>query len=193
LPNCRKREKRMGDESITLRKINPRGSLLGGLKRLFIVSILIFVGLWIVVQFLGRNPPEGLGVHEGSLAECPDTPNCVCSDCERADKLPPLEFSSEASAAKSALKSALRAKGIAILEEQENYVHAVATTPLMRFKDDLEFLIVPEEKKIHFRSASRLGKSDLGKNRARLREIFAELEKNGVRIGTPEITRTRTN
>jgi len=54
----------------------------------------------------------------------------------------------------------------------------------MRFKDDLEFLIVPEEKKIQFRSASRLGKSDLGKNRARLKEIFALLEKNGIRAGT---------
>jgi uncharacterized protein (DUF1499 family) len=162
-------------------------------KRIAAILAAIIVGLWVVVQFLGRNPPAGLGVHEGGLAECPDTPNCVCSDCERPDKMPPLEFSGDVAPAKAALKSTLRAKGIAIVEEQENYIRAVATTPLMRFKDDLEFLIVPEEKKIHFRSASRLGKSDLGKNRARLREIFAELEKNGVRIGTPEITRTRTN
>jgi uncharacterized protein (DUF1499 family) len=155
------------------------------LKRIILIFAVIIVGLWIVVQFLGRNPPEGLGLHDGGLAECPDTPNCVCSDCERADKLPPLEFSSEAAAAKSALKSALRAKGITILEEQENYLHAVATTPLMRFKDDLEFLIVPDEKKIDFRSASRLGKSDLGKNRARLKEIFALLEKDGIRTKSP--------
>ena len=155
------------------------------LKRIILIFAVTIVGLWIVVQFLGRNPPEGLGVHDGSLAECPDTPNCVCSDCERADKLPPLEFSSEAAVAKSALKSALRAKGITLLEEQENYLHAVATTPLMRFKDDLEFLIVPDEKKIHFRSASRLGKSDLGKNRARLKEIFALLEKDGIRTKSP--------
>jgi uncharacterized protein (DUF1499 family) len=162
-------------------------------KRIVTILAAIIVGLWIVVQFLGRNPPAGLGVHEGGLAECPDTPNCVCSDCERADKMLPLEYSADAATAKAALKSALRAKGIPIVEEQENYLHAVATTPLMRFKDDLEFLIVPEEKKIHFRSASRLGKSDLGKNRARLREVFAELEKSGVRVGTTEITRIRTN
>jgi uncharacterized protein (DUF1499 family) len=53
----------------------------------------------------------------------------------------------------------------------------------MRFKDDLEFLIVPGEKIIHFRSASRIGKSDLGKNRARLKELFADLEKGGIRPG----------
>src|SRR4051812_6665143 len=148
------------------------------------VIAIVFAALWIVVQIIGRNAPDGLGVQQGSLAECPNTPNCVCSDCDRADKMPPLEFSSDAGSAKIALKAALQVKGIPILEEQENYLHAVATTPLMRFKDDLEFLIVPEEKKIQFRSASRLGKSDLGKNRARLKEIFALLEKNGIRAGT---------
>ena len=68
-----------------------------------------------------------------------------------------------------------------VVQEEENYLHAVATTPIMRFKDDLEFLIVTDKKKIQFRSASRLGKSDLGKNRARLKEIFALLEKDGIR------------
>jgi uncharacterized protein (DUF1499 family) len=155
------------------------------LKRVAIVIAIIFAGLWIVVQIIGRNPPEALGVHEGGLAECPNTPNCVCSDCDRADKMPPLEFSGDAASAKAALKAALQTKEIPVIEEQENYLHAAATTPLMRFKDDLEFLIVPEEKKIQFRSASRLGKSDLGKNRARLKEIFALLEKNGMRAGKP--------
>ena len=155
------------------------------LKRVAIVVAIIFAGLWIVVQIIGRNAPEGLGVHEGSLTECLNTPNCVCSECERADKMPPLEFSGDAAAAKAALKDALQTKGIPVIEEQENYLHAVATTPLMRFKDDLEFLIVPEEKKIQFRSASRLGKSDLGKNRARLKQIFALLEKNGIRAKKP--------
>jgi uncharacterized protein (DUF1499 family) len=150
------------------------------LKRIVVIVALVFVGLWIVVQFMVRNAPDGLGVHEGSLAECPDTPNCVCSDCERADKMPPLGFSNDPAAAKAALKAALKAKGIPIVQEQEHYLHAVATTPIMRFKDDLEFLIVPDAKKIQFRSASRLGKSDLGKNRARLKEIFAVLEKDGI-------------
>jgi uncharacterized protein (DUF1499 family) len=153
------------------------------LKRILAIVVAIFAGLWVVLQFVGRNPPEGLGVHEGGLAECPDTPNCVCSDCDRADKLPPLEFSGDATSAKDTLKQALAKKGIPIVQEQENYLHAVATTPLMRFKDDLEFLIVPDEKLIHFRSASRLGKSDLGKNRARLNELFADLEKSGFRAG----------
>jgi uncharacterized protein (DUF1499 family) len=153
------------------------------LKRILLIALSIVAGLWIVVQFMGRNPPPGLGPTENGLAECPDTPNCVCSDCDASDKMPPLEFSSEAAAAKGALKKALGQLKIQIHAEKENYIHAVATTPLMRFRDDLEFLIQPEEKKIQFRSASRLGKSDLGKNRARLKELFALLEKEGIRAG----------
>ena len=153
------------------------------LKRVLFVIVAVTAGSWVVVQFLGRNPPAGLGPSEDGLAECPDTPNCVCSDCEQSDKLPPLEFSSEPAVAKAALKSALAKMKIEVVAEQENYLHAVAVTPIMRYRDDLEFLIQPEEKKIQFRSASRLGKSDLGKNRARLQEIFALLEKEGIRAG----------
>ena len=152
------------------------------LKRIAIFLIGLVVGTWIVVQFMGRNPPTGLGVHDGELSECPDTPNCVCSECDRADKMPPLEFSSDAAAAKAALKAALQKERIKIVEEQENYLHAVAITPIMRFRDDLEFLVQPDEKKIQFRSASRLGRSDLGKNRQRLLRIFSTLEKNGIRV-----------
>lgn len=156
------------------------------LKRILITAIALLGGTWVAVQIVGRNPPPGLGPTENGLAECPDTPNCVCSDCDRADKLPPLQFTSEPGAAKAALKKCLAAMRIEIADEQENYIHAVAVTPIMRFRDDLEFLIQPEEKKIQFRSASRLGKSDLGKNRARLTQLFALLEKEGIRASAPD-------
>lgn len=149
-------------------------------KRIVVFLVALIAGSWILVQFMGRNPPPGLGVHDGELSECPDTPNCVCSQCDRADKMPPLTFSGDAANAKTALKRALAAKGIAIIEDRDNYIHAVAVTPLMRFRDDLEFLIQPDQKKIQFRSASRLGKSDLGKNRQRLTEIFTLLKNDGI-------------
>lgn len=92
----------------------------------------------------------------------------------------PLKFQGEASEAVVQLKSFLVKLGIPVIEEQTNYLHAVATTPLMRFKDDLEFLISPDEHLIHFRSASRLGKSDLGKNRARMNQIVEALRPLGI-------------
>jgi uncharacterized protein (DUF1499 family) len=41
----------------------------------------------------------------------------------------------------------------------------------MTFTDDLEFWFDPTQALIHLRSASRLGESDLGKNRSRMENI----------------------
>jgi uncharacterized protein (DUF1499 family) len=154
--------------------------MMRALKRMALMLVLVVVGIWLAVQFMSQKPPAGLGIANGGLADCPDSPNCVCSDCEGPRQMPPLKFTGELAAARDSLKSALKKKGIPVVEESENYLHAVATTTLMRFHDDLEFQIVPEEKRIHFRSASRFGKSDLGKNKARLNEIFEELAKSGI-------------
>jgi uncharacterized protein (DUF1499 family) len=41
----------------------------------------------------------------------------------------------------------------------------------MSFVDDVEFYLDDAAKQIHFRSSSRLGRSDLGVNRQRMEEI----------------------
>lgn len=150
------------------------------LKRALTMGVAIFAGVWIAVQVIGRDAPTGLGVFDGSLAECPSSPNCVCSYCEGSHQMPPLTFKGDATTAKEALKNALAKEAIAVVEERESYLHAVATTPIMHFRDDLEFLIQPEAKRIQFRSASRLGKSDLGKNRARLNKIIRRLSADQI-------------
>jgi uncharacterized protein (DUF1499 family) len=150
------------------------------LKRIATILVAVVIGLWIAVQFMGQNPPASVGANNGALADCPETPNCVCSDCEGRARMSPLKFEGEPAQAMAQLKEALAKLGIRVAEEKENYLHAVATTPLMRFKDDLEFVIAPNEKLIHFRSASRLGKSDLGKNRARMNQIITVLAPRGI-------------
>ena len=57
---------------------------------------------------------------------------------------------------------------ITVITSTDEYVHAVFITPIMRFKDDVEFYLPEGEGIIHFRSASRIGQSDLGKNRERM-------------------------
>jgi uncharacterized protein (DUF1499 family) len=42
---------------------------------------------------------------------------------------------------------------------------------IFRFVDDVEFWIDAKNQVIHFRSASRVGHSDLGANRARMESI----------------------
>ena len=53
-------------------------------------------------------------------------------------------------------------------------IEAIDTTRLFRFKDDIVIRVVgtPEGSTIDIRSRSRLGRSDLGKNAARIREYL---------------------
>ena len=62
----------------------------------------------------------------------------------------------------------------------DNYLHAVATTRIMRFKDDLEFLLDRDAGTIGVRSASRVGYSDLGANRDRVESLRQTLAARGV-------------
>ncbi len=57
-------------------------------------------------------------------------------------------------------------------------VEAVATTSLLRFKDDVIIQVRPdgEGSAVHMRSRSRVGKGDMGANAARIRAFFKELD-----------------
>jgi uncharacterized protein (DUF1499 family) len=66
-----------------------------------------------------------------------------------------------------------------IIAHTDTYLHATATTLIMRYTDDLEFLIDDSNKRIEVRSLSRIGYSDLGTNRKRveaLREAFTKAQ-----------------
>ena len=117
--------------------------------------------------------PRNLGVKDGVLAACPSSPNCVSSfAAEEGHRIAPLAFSDDAVVAFARLGKILRARNDAtIIEEREDYLRVELRTTL--FVDDAEFLLDGEHKVIHLRSASRLGYSDLGKNRSRIEEIRA--------------------
>jgi uncharacterized protein (DUF1499 family) len=66
---------------------------------------------------------------------------------------------------------------VRIVTQRDDYLHAEFTTPLLRFVDDVEFLADPAAGVIHVRSASRVGYSDLGVNRRRVRRIREAFEK----------------
>ena len=115
---------------------------------------------------------------DGKLSSCPDSPNCVCSDADRADShyVPALAFSADAGRTWQALIEFLEAANEYTLVERTNdYIHAEARTRLLRFVDDVEFHLRPDEKEIAVRSASRLGYSDLGANRRRIEALRSAL------------------
>ena len=118
--------------------------------------------------------PDNLGAKDGVLAACPSSPNCVSSFAtEERHRIAPLAFTGDAEAAFLRLKRVLSQRGDAtIIEENEGYLRAELRTRL--FVDDAEFLLDRARGVIQVRSASRLGYSDLGKNRRRMEEIRSQ-------------------
>jgi uncharacterized protein (DUF1499 family) len=114
-----------------------------------------------------------LGVADGKLAPCPDTPNCVSSqsDDER-HYLPPIPYSAPQAEAQSRLMGLIRSMPrTTIIAEEPGYIHVVFRSRVFRFPDDVEFYFDDAAHVIHFRSAARLGTYDLGVNRKRMQRI----------------------
>ncbi|AOW98682.1 hypothetical protein BJP34_03780 [Moorena producens PAL-8-15-08-1] len=130
-----------------------------------------------LMKFPGKQPTN-IGIQSsGQLAPCPNTPNCVSSYSQDAEHgIEPLAYNSTPTEAMAKLKIVIEnLERTQVIEEKDNYLYAQFTTPLMGFVDDVEFLLDDSAKVIHVRSASRLGKSDLGVNRKRVEIIRAEL------------------
>lgn len=129
-------------------------------------------------SFSGKRP-DNLGIKDGKLAPCPASPNCVSSQADAADAehaIEPLTYATSGAEAMAALKSIVEGmERTNIVTAADDYVYAEFTSSLMGFVDDVEFYLDEAAGIIHVRSASRLGKSDLGVNRKRVEEIRARL------------------
>ncbi|MEM7131367.1 MAG: DUF1499 domain-containing protein [Chloroflexota bacterium] len=138
-----------------------------------LIAILILaVALRLLIPFMSPEP-DNLGVQEGKLASCPDTPNCVSSFAAGGDAaIDPIEFTGSAGEAKASLLNVLDEMPRSTIRTNEpNYVRVVTRSPIMGYLDDNEFLIDEESGVIHVRAAARLGRSDLGANRMRIEQI----------------------
>lgn len=117
--------------------------------------------------------PMSLGVHDGKLAPCPASPNCVSSQSSDKDHfVEPFPFTGTPVEAMAKVKVVLSTMPRArIVTATENYLHAEFTSALFRFVDDAEFWFDEIARTIHLRSASRVGSSDLGVNRKRIEDL----------------------
>lgn len=128
--------------------------------------------------FVSRQPSSrpDLGVtDDGRLQPCPDSPNCVCSQCEGDAHVDPLPLGGDPDSAVERIQTAISATGGEVDSTALNYVRARYLSAVFGFVDDVEFLVDPEAGVIHVRSASREGYSDLGANRKRVERIRAAL------------------
>lgn len=137
------------------------------LTGLLLVPVLALAGL----SLASRKAPE-LGIMEGRLMPCPASPNCVSSEeAGAASFISPLPAHGPPGPAWTTARKAVRQAGGAIRKENEGYLWATFTTPLLRFTDDLELRHDAQAGVIHIRSASRVGRSDFGANRKRVEKI----------------------
>ena len=112
------------------------------------------------------------------LRPCPDRPNCVSTQStDPAKRMPALGFEGEVEPVRAAILDVLaEAPRARVVEAEGDYIHAEFTTPVFRFVDDVEFSVDPGAKRVEFRSASRVGHSDLGTNRRRMKTLCRRLE-----------------
>lgn len=155
-------------------------------KWLLIAAILVTVAAIGAGQtgLLAGSMPSGLGVRNGQLAAPAQTPNSVSSQADLHPghaqqayaRIAPLSYSGDAPTAMKNLTQAIeRMDGATIVQNQPDYVYAQFRSHWLGFVDDAEFWLDPDSQRIQVRSASRLGKSDLGANRQRIEAIRQHL------------------
>ncbi|WP_088241872.1 DUF1499 domain-containing protein [Calothrix rhizosoleniae] len=119
-----------------------------------------------------------LGVSNGHLSPCPASNNCVVSqDGNRKHAIDPITYHVDHDIAQQALLKVLTVvPRTAVIEQTDNYIHALSKSRIFKFIDDIEFYFPTDENVIHVRSASRVGESDLGVNRRRIEQIRLALQ-----------------
>ena len=107
------------------------------------------------------------------LKPCPESPNCVSTQTDQPKKKrEPIAFTGSPAAALEKLKRVVgNMPRTSLVEEDGNYLHYTFKTWPIPYIDDVEFLLSPEEGVIHYRSASRVGHSDLGVNSRRMAKV----------------------
>ena len=140
--------------------------------------IVMTIGLLGMIGCAGERP-QNLGAKDGMLSSCPLSPNCVSSQAaDEGHSIAPLVFGGDPNAAFVRLKLILsRRSDTTVVDESAGYLRVELRTTL--FVDDAEFLLDRSRSVIQVRSASRLGYSDLGKNRRRMEEIYSQFAVTG--------------
>ena len=159
--------------------------VLRGLKRALLALLVILAGgtattlLYVTLTegetVFSWKRPDNLGLHEGNLAPCKRTPNCVSSQADPADKVhyvAPIPFHGNAQEAVAEVRATVEGmEGTRVIREMPGYLYVEFRSRVLRFVDDVEFAFDEKAQVLHVRSASRLGRRDFGVNRERVERI----------------------
>lgn len=144
----------------------------------YIILIVLVLVSFFTIRFimLGNQSAiikPSLGLENNRLKPCESNGNCIVSHDLKDSEIAPIAKTSNPI---EKLKDICTKQGFEIVETRENYLYALDTSKIFSFVDDVEFFYDKEAQMLHFRSASRVGKSDLGANSKRVRQ-FLELLK----------------
>jgi uncharacterized protein (DUF1499 family) len=148
-------------------------------QTLLIVALPVLMGGIFTLALLSaasRRRPS-LGVHEGKLLPLESPANGVSSLAKDESRIAPLRFDDSPAGAWARLKQMMEQwPRTRIVSVDEDYLRAECATRLLRFLDDVEFLLDREAQVIHVRASCRVGRSDLGVNRQRMEKIRRAFE-----------------
>jgi len=150
------------------------------MKKIFKITLAIIailtVALLVRFALLGHNSKSGhaLGLVSGKLIPCPHKPNCVYSEFseDTTHYIAPIDYSGTApEKAWAGILQVIEESGGTITISDWEYMAATFSVSLFGFIDDVECRLDTSKNRIHIRSASRVGYSDLGVNKKRVEKI----------------------
>jgi len=142
------------------------------------VLAIAMVILLAVLARVSRRTTPALGVTDGALTPCPDSPNCVCSQAEdERHAIAPIAYAGSMEEARVALLSAIAAmEGASVVTDDVAYIRVEIHVKGFGFVDDAEFVFDEEAQVIHFRSSARVPYYDYDVNRKRMEGVRAAFE-----------------
>jgi len=155
------------------------------MKKLLIILLALIAAVAIFFMMLGfkSQTGEALGLTNNQLQTCPATPNCVTSETKTTDANFVTPIDTQGVTTKKAIQTLtdiiLKAGG-KIQTSNKNYIAATFSSAIFQFVDDFEIRVDAAQQKMHFRSASRVGKSDLGANLKRVNKIKESYNKRNI-------------
>ena len=144
---------------------------------LFLITLAFLVYFFILGYY--SKSKEAPALINNQLSKCPDTKNCCNTEFKEQSShyVPAIKIVNKTKVPISILKTIIQNMNGEIKIEKDNYLSAIFSSSIFGFIDDLEIRIDRENNLIHLRSASRVGRSDLGVNKKRILLIKKQYKK----------------
>ena len=153
--------------------------------------ILIAIALIIMFGIIGMTARLFMEAHKSqkisrfvsepvtAVGPCPPSPNCVSTSASPRDEIHFIETPKFKTNPLPEIKRIFEQLNITITQHGPTYVVGTHKSGVFGFVDDIDLVWSPGTSKLLMRSASRVGHSDLGANRRRIKGIVFLLRQAG--------------